>query len=82
MRLVAPNDRRSTGPVWNGQYSTYDLVLLAIPLAFLLGTLGPVLAGSPLGLGVRVGGVSAAVVTGYALFGAAPRARTGTRNVR
>ena len=76
---MATRDASRTGPVddrtWLARFgglSRYDLVLLAIPLAFALGTALAATLGQPLDVGIRAGGVLAVVTTGYALFGASP----------
>jgi len=52
--------------------SQYDVLLLAIPLAFVLGAVLATAAGLSLRTGVSFGGVVAVVTTGYALFGVPP----------
>lgn len=52
--------------------SRYDIVLVAIPLAFALGAVLGTALGLSLTAGLRVGSVLAGVMTAYALFGLAP----------
>lgn len=55
-----------------GRLSRYDVVLLAIPLVFVLGSVLVSAAGFSVRTGLSFGGFLAVVTTGYALFGVPP----------
>lgn len=71
--FMGVRDRLSTTPfAGTPTFSTYDLVLFAIPFVFLLGVAGAAVTGNSPAAGFKVGGIVAVLPTVYALFGVPP----------